>query len=166
MAATDAPSIKVITRNRKALHNYFVDEEYEAGMVLLGTEVKSLRENRVQLTDAYARFLDNELYLVNANISPYPHGTHENHEPERPRKLLMHRRELNRLRTKLETAGYTLIPLELYFSGANVKAKLGLCRGKKLFDKRETLKKREAARDIARQHADYRRLNNWKKHSE
>ena len=166
MATADAPSIKVITRNRKALHNYFVDEEYEAGMVLVGTEVKSLRDARVQLTDAYARFEDNELWLVNAHISPSPHGTHENHEPERPRKLLLHRRELNRLRTKVETAGYTLIPLELYFSGANVKCKLGLCRGKKLFDKRATIRKREAAREVARQHADYRRRNNWKKHSE
>lgn len=148
---------KTITTNRKALHNYFVDEEYEAGIVLLGTEVKSLREGRVQLTDAYARFEDNELWLVNAHISPYSHGTHENHEPERPRKLLMHRRELNRLRNKVETAGFTLIPLELYFNGSNVKARIGLCRGKKLFDKRETIRKREAARDIARKTQDARR---------
>jgi SsrA-binding protein len=149
--------IKTITRNRKALHNYFVDEEFEAGIVLLGTEVKSLRENRVQLTDAYARFNDNELYLVNCNISQYPHGTHVNHEPERERKLLMKRRELNRLRNKVETAGFTLIPLELYFKGSNVKVKLGLCRGKKQFDKREAIRKREAAREIARRVDDHRR---------
>jgi SsrA-binding protein len=146
-----------ITTNRKAFHNYFVDEDYEAGLVLLGSEVKSLREGRVELKDAYARFENNELWLVNAHISPYPQATHENHEPERPRKVLMHRRELNRLRTKVETAGYTLIPLELYFKGSHVKVKLGLCRGKKLFDKRETIRKREAAREIARKTRDARR---------
>lgn len=154
---SDNDDIDVITRNRKALHNYFVDEEYEAGIVLYGTEVKSLRENRVQLTDGYARFEDNELYLVNTHISQYPHGTHVNHEPERERKLLMKRRELNRLRNKVETAGYTLIPLALYFKGSNVKVQLGLCRGKKQFDKRESIKKREAAREIARRVDDYRR---------
>ncbi len=154
---------KTITTNRKALHNYFVDEEYEAGLVLLGTEVKSLRESRVELTDAYGRFENNELWLVNAHIAPYPHGTHVNHEPDRPRKLLMHRRELNRLRNKIETAGFTLIPLELYFKGSNVKARIGLCRGKKLFDKRESIRKREAAREIARKTQDARRSSTPKK---
>lgn len=152
----DNDSRKTITRNRKAFHNYFVDEDYEAGLVLLGSEVKSLREGRVQLTDGYARFENNELWLVNVHISPYPNATHENHEPERPRKVLMHRRELNRLRTKVETAGYTLIPLELYFNGSNVKVSLGLCRGKKLFDKREVIRKRETAREIARKTRDAR----------
>ena len=151
---------KTITRNRKALHNYFVDESHEAGIVLLGSEVKSLREGRVQLMDAYGRFEKNELWLVNAHIAPYPQATHQNHEPERPRKLLMHRRELNRLRNKVENAGLTLIPLEMYFKGANVKVTIGLCRGKKLFDKRETLRKREAAREIARRASDARRT--WK----
>jgi SsrA-binding protein len=151
---------KTITRNRKALHNYFVDEEFEAGIVLLGSEVKSLRDARVQLTDAYARFENNELWLVSAHISPYPFATHENHEPERIRKLLMKRRELNRLRHKVESSGYTLIPLELYFSGNHVKVRLGLCRGKKLFDKRESVKKREAAREIARETREARR--DWK----
>ena len=155
--ADETPTITTITRNRKALHNYFVDDEYEAGIVLLGSEVKSLRDNRVQLTDAYARFEKNELWLVSAHISQYPHGTHENHEPERPRKLLLHRRELNRIRNKVETAGFTLIPLELYFNGPNVKVRLGLCRGKKQFDKRESVRKREAAREIARNTADARR---------
>lgn len=152
----DAPK-KTITTNRKALHNYFVDEDHEAGVVLLGTEVKSLRDNKVQLVDAYARFQDNELWLINAHISPYSHGTHENHEPDRPRKLLMKRRELNRLRNKVESAGFTLIPLEMYFSGSNVKVRIGLCRGKKLFDKRETIRKREVAREIARKTQDARR---------
>lgn len=161
--AKESEQTKTITRNRKALHNYFVDEEHEAGLVLLGSEVKSLREGRVHLTDAYARFENNELWLVNAHISPYPQATHENHEPERPRKLLMHRRELNRLRNKAETSGFTLIPLELYFSGANVKAKIGLCRGKKLFDKRDVIRKREVAREIARKTTEARRT--WKSDS-
>ncbi|MEZ4460684.1 MAG: SsrA-binding protein SmpB [bacterium] len=160
MANDAKKETKTITRNRKALHNYFVDEEYEAGIVLYGSEVKSLRDARVQLTDAYARFDRNELWLVSAHISPYPYATHVNHEPERPRKLLLHRRELNRLRNKVETAGYTLIPLELYFSGSNVKVRIGLCRGKKLFDKRESVRKREAAREIARETADAKRQ--WK----
>lgn len=149
---------KNITRNRKAYHEYFVDDEYETGMVLLGSEVKSLRDGKVNLSDAYGRFDDGELYLVNAHISPYDHGTHKNHEPERPRKLLMHRRELNRLENKVNIAGHTLIPLALYFKGGNVKCKIGLCRGKKLFDKRETLRKKQHARDIARNHA-----RNWRK---
>lgn len=149
---------KTITRNRKAYHDYFVDDEFETGMVLMGSEVKSLREGKISLTDAYARFENDELFLVNAHISPYSHGTHTNHDPLRPRKLLMHRRELNRLQNKVNQAGHTLIPLALYFKGSHVKCKIGLCRGKKLFDKRETIKKREAAREIARNHA-----RNWRK---
>ena len=152
------PSNRCIARNKKALHNYFVDETHETGIVLLGTEVKSLRESKLQLVDAYARFEKGELWLLNAHISPYAHGTHENHEPMRPRKLLMHRRELRRLRTKSEQAGFTLIPLSLYFKEGKIKCELGLCRGKKQFDKRESIRKRESARDIARTHAQHRRL--------
>jgi SsrA-binding protein len=146
--------IKIITRNRKARHNYHVDEEYEAGLKLVGSEVKSLREGKVQLKDAYGSFDRNhELYLVNAHIPSYSHGTHENHEPERERKILMHRRELNRLENEVNTAGYTLIPLSLYFKGSHVKVQLGLCRGKKLFDKRHDLKERQHKREMAREHA-------------
>lgn len=148
-----------ITKNRKAYHNYFVDDEYEAGMVLLGTEVKSLREGKVHLKDSYARFRDNELYLVNAHISPYDQGTHDNHDPERPRKLLLRRHQLNKLKTKVEQAGYTLIPLSLYFKDSHVKCQLGLCRGKKQFDKRRDLKKRQHAREIAREKS----ARNWEK---
>lgn len=146
-------NVKIITRNRKARHNYYVDEEYEAGVKLLGSEVKSLRDGKVQLKDAYARFENHELYLVNAHIPKYPQATHENHEPERERKLLMHRRELNRLEHKVNTAGYTLIPLSLYFKDSHVKVELGLCRGKKLFDKRHELKKQQHKREMAREHA-------------
>ena len=139
----------VITRNRKALHNYFVEERHEAGIVLLGTEVKSLRDHKVQLVDAYARFEGNELFLLSAHISPYDHGTHENHEPMRPRKLLMHRRELRRLQNKVEQAGFTLIPLSIYLKDGRIKCEVGLCKGKKQFDKRETIAKREAAAAVA-----------------
>jgi len=145
-----SPGTKVISRNRKALHSYFVDETIEAGVVLLGSEVKSLREGRLQLTDAYARFENNELWLVKAHISPYSHATHENHEPERPRKLLIHKHQMRRLQSKTQEAGYTLIPLMLYFNGSNVKVEIGLCRGKKLFDKREELRKKDHAREIER----------------
>ncbi|RAL20584.1 SsrA-binding protein [Lujinxingia litoralis] len=146
-------AVKSITRNRKAYHDYFVDDELEAGLVLLGSEVKSLRQGKVNLTDAYARFDKGELYLVNAHISPYENATHINHEPERVRKLLMHKRELRKLSNKANIAGFTLIPLALYFKGSTVKCKIGVCRGKKLFDKREDLRKRDAAREMARNHA-------------
>ena len=148
----------VLTRNRKALHNYFVEERYEAGIVLLGTEVKSLRDHKVQLVDAYARFEGNELWLLSAHISPYSKGTHENHEPQRPRKLLMHRRELKKIQNKTDQAGFTLIPLSIYLKGGRIKCELGLCKGKKQFDKRQATAKREAARDVARAHAHQHRL--------
>lgn len=147
---------KVITRNRKAYHSYFVDETFEAGVILLGSEVKSLRDSRVNLTDAYARFDGHELWLVKAHISPYPQATHENHEPERPRKLLMHRYELRRLMMKTQEAGYTLIPLALYFKEGRVKVEIGLCKGKKLYDKREELRKKDHAREIERARRDAR----------
>lgn len=154
----DTETEKTITRNKKAFHSYFVDESHEAGVVLLGTEVKSLREGRVQLVDAYARFDRGELWLLNAHIAPYRHGTHENHDPMRPRKLLLKRRELRRLQAKSEAAGCTLIPLRIYFKDSRVKVEVGLCRGKKLFDKRESLRKREASREMARRHAQHHQL--------
>ena len=145
-----------ITRNKKAYHNYYVDEEYEAGLKLLGSEVKSLRDHRVQLKDAYASFKNGELYLVNAHIAPYPEATHKNHEPERARKMLLHRRELNRLEAKVNQDGFTLIPLELYFKGSHVKVHLGVCKGKKQHDKRQDIKEKEHAREMAREHARQR----------
>lgn len=146
-----------ITRNTKAYHNYFVHDEFEAGVRLVGTEVESLKERRVKLDEAYAKFDEHELYLVDAQIAPYPDAaTGRNHEPDRPRKLLMHRRELNRLETKTEQAGYTLIPLELYFKGSNVKVRLGLCEGKKQFHKQRAEKRRKEAREMARDHAEIR----------
>ncbi len=149
--------VKVITRNRKARHNYFVTETFEGGLVLVGSEVKSLRAHKVTMTDAYARFEGNELWLVKVHINPYPQANQQNHEPERPRKVLMHKRELRRLKAKVQEAGLTLIPLSLYFKESHVKVEIGLCKGKKMFDKRETLRKKDHARDIERARKDHRK---------
>lgn len=148
--ANDDTSSKVITRNKKARHSYFVDDTYEAGIILLGSEVKSLRDGKIALTDAYAKFVNGELWLMKVHISPYKQANRQNHEPERDRKLLMHKRELRRLQGKVQEAGYTLIPLSLYFKEGKVKVEIGLCRGKKLHDKRETVRKQDAAREMDR----------------
>lgn len=146
-----------ITRNKGAYRNYFVHDEYEAGLRLVHSEVESLRQGRVQLDESYAKFDDSELYLLNAHIAKYPDAVKgQNHEPQRPRKLLLRRRQLNRLETKVEQSGYTLIPLELYFKGDHVKVNLGVCEGKKQFHKQEATKRREKARKMARDHAEIR----------
>jgi SsrA-binding protein len=145
-----AERIKLVCRNRKAYFEYAIDDLYEAGLVLKGTEVKSLRLGKANIQDAYARFRDGELFLLNANISPYPHAAGENHEPTRPRKVLLHRRELKRLLGKLTERGYTLIPLKLYFKDEYAKVELGLAKGKKKFDKRETIRQREEQRELER----------------
>ncbi len=141
---------KVIARNKKAFHDYFVEETFEAGIALVGTEVKSLRAGRVNLKDAYCTARDGQLTAYGIHISPYEKGTLFNHDPVRPRALLMHRREILRLGARAAQQGLTLVPLSLYFVGSRVKLELGLCRGKKLYDKRETEAKREASRTIAR----------------
>ena len=141
---------KIISVNRKARHEYFVDETYEAGIALFGTEVKSLRAGQVNLKDSYCEVREGELFLTGAHISPYEKGNVFNREPERDRKLLMHRREIMKLHGLVGREGYTLIPLSLYFKGSNVKVEVGLCRGKKLYDKRDTEAKRQANRDIER----------------
>ena len=141
---------KIISVNRKARHEYFVDETYEAGIALFGTEVKSLRAGQVNLKDSYCEVREGELFLTGAHISPYEKGNVFNREPERDRKLLMHRREIMKLHGLVGREGYTLIPLSLYFKDSNVKVEVGLCRGKKLYDKRDTEAKRQANRDIER----------------
>jgi len=146
-----------ITVNRRAFHDYHIDEKYEAGVALVGSEVKSLRDNRVQLKDSYARFFGDELYLVGAHISPYGPASQFGHEPERNRKLLLHRRELDKLREKIQERGLTVIPLRLYWVKGRAKAELGLGRGKKQFDKREDLKARNAKREVDRAIAAGRR---------
>ena len=141
--------VQIISKNRKAWHEYFVEERLEAGIVLTGTEVKSCRDGRVNFKDAYCDFRNGELYVVQMHISPYPHaGPHFNHEPERPRKLLMHRRELKRLLGKIKEKGFTLVPLALYLKGPRIKLEIGLVRGKKLHDKRESIKQRDADRNL------------------
>jgi SsrA-binding protein len=145
-----AERIKLVCRNRKAYFEYTIDDLYEAGLVLKGTEVKSLRLGKANIQDAYARFRDGEVYLLNAHISPYPHAAGENHEPTRPRKLLLRRREMKRLLGKLMERGYTLIPLKLYFKNEYAKVELGLAKGKKKADKRETIRRREEQRELER----------------
>lgn len=142
-----------ITKNKQAFRNYNVEDEYEAGVVLQGSEVKSLREGRVELKNSYATFHEEELWMVNAHIGQYQHGTHNNHRPERERKLLLHDHELDKLRAKTNQEGYTLVPLELYFKDSWVKVRLGVCKGKKRHDKRDDLKERQHEREVEREHA-------------
>ena len=144
-----AERLKLIARNRKAYFEYTIDDLFEAGLVLQGSEVKSLRLGKANIQDAYARFRDGEIFLLNAHISPYPHAL-ENHEPTRPRKVLLRSRELKRLMGKLQEKGYTLIPLKLYFKDQYAKVELGLAKGKKKFDKRESIREREEKRDLER----------------
>lgn len=139
-----------ISVNRQAYHDYFVDETIEAGLELTGTEVKSIRAGHVNLRGAYARVKQGEVWIEGMHIAIYEQGTYMNHDPMRPRKLLLHRREIDRLVGKTQTKGLTLIPLRLYFSHNRVKVEIGLCRGKKLYDKREAIQKRESEREMAR----------------
>jgi SsrA-binding protein len=141
---------KLICQNRKAWHEYFIEDRFEAGMVLLGTEVKSLRDGKASLGDSYAKIKEGEIFLVDAHINPYGHGNRFNHDPLRPRKLLLHKTEIRRLIGKIQEKGFTLIPLRLYFSDGKAKVELGLAKGKKLFDKRETLKRKAVERDMER----------------
>ena len=141
---------KLICQNRKAFHNYFVEETVQAGVSLLGSEVKSLREGKVNLGDSYGDIKRGEVFLVDTHISPYPQANRLNHDPLRTRKLLLHKKEIKRLIGKVEQRGYTLIPVKLYFVNGKVKVDLALAKGKKLFDKRETLKKKTMEREMER----------------
>ena len=139
-----------ITQNKKAWHDYFVDEKIEAGVELFGTEVKSLRQGAVNLKDSYCTFKNGEIFALGVHISPYEKGNIYNREPLRPKKLLMHKREIVRLASKAAEKGYSVIPLSLYFLGSRVKMEVGLCRGKKLYDKREDMARASAKRDMER----------------
>lgn len=151
MAGKDSPHNPTVADNRKARHDYFIDESYEAGIVLTGSEIKSIRAGRINLRGSYARVVNDEIWLYDTHISPYDQsGKYNNHEPTRPRKLLLHRREISRILGQVERQGFTLVPLRLYFKGRNAKIDLGLARGKKLYDKRDDIAKREAKRDIER----------------
>ncbi len=142
--------IKQVTSNKKAWHDYFVDEKYEAGIELHGTEVKSIRLGQINLKDAYCSFKDGELFVVGMHISPYEKGNIFNKDPMRKRRLLMHKKEILSLFGKTKQDGYTLIPLSVYFRNSRAKVEIGLCRGKKLHDKRDSIAKRDANREIDR----------------
>ena len=141
---------KQIAENRKARHDYFVEEVYEAGIELFGTEVKSLRAGGVNLKDSYCEIDKGEMFALGVHISPYDHGNIFNRDPLRPKKLLMHKREIMKLTGLISREGYTLVPLSLYFKGSRVKMAVGLCKGKKLYDKRDSIAKRDADRVIER----------------
>ena len=142
--------IKIIAQNKKATFQYHIEEKIEAGMVLTGSEVKSLRDGRASLSDSYAVVKSGEAFLLNAHIAICPQASYMNHEPKRTRKLLLHKQEIKRLTGKLNEKGFTLIPLKLYFKAGRAKVELGLAKGKKAFDKRETIRKKEMKRELAR----------------
>jgi len=142
----------VIARNRRARHDYHIEDVVEAGLVLTGTEVKSLRAGRASLTDGFAQISDGEMWLYGVHIPVYAQGTWTNHEPRRPRKLLLHRREIDKLASEIAERGFTLVPLSLYFSGGRAKVELALGRGKRTYDKRQDLAQRDAAREVERAH--------------
>jgi len=143
---------RTIVTNRKARHDYFIDETYEAGIVLTGTEIKSVRAGRVNLRDSYVQVKDGELWLIDTHIAPYKEAGRGGHEPKRPRKLLMHRREISRLQGKAQEKGYTIVPLRLYLKDNKwAKVEIALARGKKLYDKREAIRKRDIQREVERE---------------
>ena len=148
--STKKEAIKMVAENRKARHDYHIEETIEAGIALNGTEVKSLRAGKANLRDSYAEVRGGELYAVNMHISPYEQGNRFNHEPLRPRKLLLHRYEINRLYGQVKQQGMTLIPLRIYFKRGKAKMELALAKGKKLHDKREDIAERDAQREIRR----------------
>jgi SsrA-binding protein len=146
----DAGGTKLIAQNRKARHEYLIEDTVEAGLQLVGTEVKSCREGKVSLTDAYATVRDGEAWLLQCHINPYSHGNRQNHDPMRPRKLLLHRSEIQRLDEEVSRGGRTLVPLRLYFKHGIAKAEIAVARGKKTYDKRQSEAKRDADRQIQR----------------
>lgn len=141
---------KLILKNRKALYDYEILETYEAGIALLGTEVKSIRAGRIDIKDAFARVIKDELYLINAHISPYSHGNINNHEPLRDRKLLLNRNEINKMTGKMAQKGLAIVPLSMYFKDGRVKVEIALAKGKKFYDRREDIKKKDIQREESR----------------
>ncbi|MDM8537966.1 SsrA-binding protein SmpB [Desulfobacterales bacterium HSG17] len=149
--------IKLIASNKKARHNYLIESEYEAGIVLVGSEVKAIREGRVSFQDSYADIKNGEIFLRQLHISPYKYAYYTNHESLRTRKLLLHGYEIKKLLGKIRERGYSLIPLKIYFKNSKIKVKLGLGKGKKIYDKRESIKKKDMKRDLDRQ----RKKESW-----
>jgi SsrA-binding protein len=147
---------KVVTTNRKAYHDYHIDDKYEAGISLVGTEVKSLRGGSANLKESYVIIKDGEAFLFNCHISPYSHGNLQNHEPLRTRKLLLHKKEISRLWGSISQKGYTIVPLKIYFKNGKAKVEIGLGRGKRQYEKRATIKEKEANREIERHMKSYK----------
>lgn len=146
----EGENIRIVCQNKKAFHDYEIVERFEAGMVLLGTEVKSLRGGRANLKDSYAKVKKNEIFLYGLHISPYTHASYENHEPERVRKLLLHAFEIKKLLGKTQERGFSLVPLRVYFKDGRAKVEIALARGKKEYDKRESIKRKEENRELDR----------------
>lgn len=149
--AAGGDGTKLITQNRKARHNYLIEDTFEAGLALVGTEVKACRDGKANLTDAYAAVQDDEIWLMQCHINPYSHGNRANHDPLRPRKLLLHRGEIERLKAAVTQEGRTLVPLRLYFKHGLAKAEIAIARGKKTYDKRQAIAKRDAERSMQRE---------------
>ncbi|WP_409302629.1 SsrA-binding protein SmpB [Peribacillus sp. SCS-155] len=149
---------KQVAQNKKAYHDYFIEETFESGIVLQGTEIKSIRAGKINLRDSFAKIERGEVYLHNAHISPYEQGNRYNHDPLRTRKLLLHRKQINKLIGETKEAGYTIVPLRVYLKNGFAKVLIGLGRGKKQYDKREDLKKKEAKRDIERAFRDRQKM--------
>ncbi len=147
---TEAHGDRLIASNRKAYHDYFIDESLEAGLVLVGSEIKSIRAGKVNLRDSYVTIRDGEAWLIGSHIAGYAQASYQDHEPRRDRKLLLHRREILRLRQRVDQKGYTIVPLKLYLKGGRAKVEIGLARGKRQYDKRETIAERDADRSIER----------------
>ena len=147
---SEQDKIKIITSNRKANFEYSILSKYEAGVVLFGTEVKSLRDSKVNIQDSYGRIINDEFWLINASINEYKFGNINNHDPLRNRKLLLNKREIRKIKQELQEKGLTLVPLKIYFKGSKIKIELGIAKGKKLYDKRESIKKRETERKLSR----------------
>jgi SsrA-binding protein len=148
---------KVVATNRKARHEYYIEEQYEAGIVLTGTEIKSVRAGTVSLGEGYVQIRNGELWLYEVHIAQYEQAGRSSHDPKRPRKLLMHRKEINRLQSSTQERGYTIVPLRMYIKGKLAKVEIGVVRGKRLYDKREVIAKRDADRRVRREWKEFER---------
>lgn len=151
MGKDNSGGIKLIANNKKAYHDFFIDEKYEAGIVLFGTEIKSMRQGKCSIKEAYVEIDNGEAYVVGMNISPYEQGNIFNRDPLRPKKLLLHKSEINKLFGKISEKGFTIVPLQVYLKGSRAKVEIGLARGKKLYDKRESIASKDRKRELERE---------------
>ncbi|MGQ9518344.1 MAG: SsrA-binding protein SmpB [Anaerolineae bacterium] len=159
--AKDKSEVRVIATNRKAYHDYHLEQTFEAGIALTGSEIKSVRAGRVNLRDSFVQIRDGEAWLVDAHIAQYEQASRENHEPKRDRKLLLHRQEIARLASRVQEKGYTIVPLRMYLKGNRAKVEIALARGKRLYDKREAIAKRDSEREMEREWREATRRRDW-----